>query len=247
MPGEYEEKSRFAQDSVFGRKMAELKGTRAKSTPPKVQPSSAWQELSFGQTPAVSPDKSALFSTQQPSGSATPVLIPKSEEEIERLALFDGLTDFYNLRTFTRQLSYELKRGMRYKRPVALCVITIDGFENAARQYGDKIAEHLLKEVASEARHAIRDVDIPARYSASELAIVFPETNASGATVVAERIRKKVGAKVINIGTQSLAITLSLGVAAFPTHAREPKDLVQRAFQALELARQRGGDRLCIL
>ncbi|MBI4533973.1 MAG: GGDEF domain-containing protein, partial [Candidatus Melainabacteria bacterium] len=119
--------------------------------------------------------------------------------------------------------------------------------EDAVRQYGNQVAEHILREVASETRLSTRDVDIPARYSNSELAVVFPETNASGATVVAERIRKKVGAKVINIGSQSVTVTLSLGIAAFPTHAREPKDLVQRALQALELAKQRGGDRLCIL
>src|ERR1700722_11815079 len=57
-------------------------------------------------------------------------------EEIERLALLDTLTELYNSRTFLKEMKDELKRAKRYKRPVALCMISIDGFKDISRQYG---------------------------------------------------------------------------------------------------------------
>jgi len=98
------------------------------------------------------------------------------------------LTDLYNSRTFIKEMKDELKRAKRYKRPVALCMVTIDGFKDISRQYGALTSDAVLKVMGNVLRGAIRDVDIPARYSAEEFAIIFPETNASGASIVAERI-----------------------------------------------------------
>ncbi|CAN5354784.1 hypothetical protein BH10CYA1_BH10CYA1_32830 [soil metagenome] len=168
-------------------------------------------------------------------------------EEIERLALLDTLTDLYNSRTFIKEMKDELKRAKRYKRPVALCMVTIDGFKEISRQYGALTSDAVLKVMGNVLRGAIRDVDIPARYSADEFAIIFPETNASGASIVAERIRQRIGTQTITHNWHNVKVTASVGLAAFPAHAREHDELLARGIEAMESASQRGGDRVCTI
>jgi len=103
----------------------------------------------------------------------------------------------------------------------------------------------VLKVIGTVLQGAVRDVDIPARYSAEEFAIIFPETNSSGAQIVAERIRQRIGSQAITHNWHNLKVTASVGLAAFPAHAREHDELVARSIQALEMAMQRGGDRVC--
>jgi len=166
-------------------------------------------------------------------------------EEIERLALLDTLTELYNSRTFLKEIKEELKRAKRYKRPVALCMVTVDNFKDISRQYGALTSDAVLKVLGTVLQGAVRDVDIPARYSAEEFAIIFPETNSSGAQIVAERIRQRIGSQAITHNWHNLKVTASVGLAAFPAHAREHDELVARSIQALEMAMQRGGDRVC--
>lgn len=231
MAGNYDEQSRFASNSPFGSKLADLRSGVQRPASSKPAPVSAWEGL--------------INQAASNASSVQPVGARQTDDDIEKLALFDSLTGLYNSRSLMRFLTYELKRGMRYKRPVALLMISIDWFENIYRQYGDIACDHIRKVVADELKGTVRDVDFPARYSAREFVALLPETNANGATVVAERLRKRVAGKTINVGPESLRVTISMGIAAFPAHGREPAELVTRALQALELAVQRGGDRHC--
>ncbi|MBI1269596.1 diguanylate cyclase [bacterium] len=181
--------------------------------------------------------RSLLTSTEQS-------LAAVKGEEIERLALLDSLTDLYNHRTFTKEIKDELKRAKRYKRPVALCMVAIDGFKDVVKQYGALTSDAVIKVVADVLKGAIRDVDIPARYSAEEFALIFPETNASGAAIVAERIRQRVATQSITHNWHNLKVTASVGLAAFPAHAREHDELIEKGIRALEIAMQKGGDRV---
>ncbi len=57
-------------------------------------------------------------------------------DDLERLALLDTLTELYNSRTLVKELKDELKRAKRYKRPVSLCMVSIDGFKTSAANMG---------------------------------------------------------------------------------------------------------------
>jgi diguanylate cyclase (GGDEF)-like protein len=124
-------------------------------------------------------------------------------------------------------------------------MISIDAFRDITRQYGALTSDEVLKSMGDLLRGAVRDVDIPARYSGEEFAIIFPETNASGAGIVAERIRQRVSNQSITHNWHNLKVTASVGLASFPAHARESEELIAKSIQALELAIQRGGDRVC--
>ena len=163
-------------------------------------------------------------------------------EDIEKLALLDSLTELYNSRTFLKEMKDELKRAKRYKRPVSLCMVSVDGFRDITRSYGALTSDAVLKVIGGVLKGAIRDVDIPSRFSSDEFAIILPETNASGAAIVAERIRSRVANHGITHNWHNLKVTTSVGLAAFPTHAREHDELLSRTVQALEQAVQKGGD-----
>ncbi len=169
------------------------------------------------------------------------------DKEAERLALLDSLTELYNSRTFQKEIKDEVVRARRYKRPVSLCMLTIDDFKDISRQYGALMSDHVLKMAAQCVRSAMRDVDIPARYTADEFAVILPETNGANALVVAERIRQRIGNQSVAFNVKELKLTASLGVATFPTQARECEELIARCSQALELALERGGDCVCVV
>ncbi len=165
-------------------------------------------------------------------------------EDIERLALLDGLTELYNYRTFLKELKAELGRAARYKHGVALCLLSIDDFDAVTDQYGHLTGDAVLKVVANVLRGAVREVDIPAKYGVHQFCVVLPQTHAAGASLLAERIRQRIGNQAITHNWQSFSVTASLGVAAFPTHATEYDHLIGRATEALDFAWARGGDRV---
>lgn len=170
-----------------------------------------------------------------------------SEEKLahyEKATLIDKTTGIYNHKAFMRKLEYEIKRAKRYKRPVSLLVMEIDGLETYGRQYGSMIVEDMLKSATSICQKAIRDVDIPGRCKESRLAIIFPETYSSRAVVVGERIRERLKTQPINDELKYLRVTTSVGVVSFPTHARDENDLMFKALEFLQAAQKEGGDRV---
>lgn len=172
------------------------------------------------------------------------VLTEEKLDEIEKLTLIDSLTELYNPRTFMKKLEYELRRAKRYKRPLSLLIMSIDGLEQLGRQHGALLIDDTLKAAANIIRGAIRDVDVPARSSHNQLAIVFPETYSSRALVVGERIREKLKTTAINDELRHIRVTASIGVVSFPTHARNEHDLMGKALEFLEKAESEGGDRV---
>lgn len=165
-------------------------------------------------------------------------------EDIERLALLDGLTELYNYKTFLKELKAELGRSARYKHAVALILMSIDDFEAVTAQYGVLTGDAVLKVVANVLRGAVREVDIPAKYAENQFCVILPQTHAAGAALLAERIRQRIGNQAITHNWQSFSVTASLGVASFPAHGEEYDFLIARASEALEYAIARGGDRV---
>jgi len=165
-------------------------------------------------------------------------------EDIEKLALLDSMTELYNHRTFLKELKAELNRAKRYGHHVALCMIGIDGMDGIRAHYGTLTVDAVAKVAANVIRETIREVDIAARYSNNEFVLVLPQTNAAGAALTAERLRVRCGNQAINHNWQTFSVTASVGVATFPQNASNYDELIARAWEALDYARARGGDRV---
>ncbi|HMP52225.1 MAG TPA: diguanylate cyclase, partial [Candidatus Melainabacteria bacterium] len=113
-------------------------------------------------------------------------------KEMERITLLDRTTELYNHSTIMRILGDEFKRSRRYKHDCTVLMLLIDGLYGIQQSAGAEVSDNILKGVADFVMKEVRDVDIPARYSAEQLLVVCPETNADGVAVLAERLRSKI-------------------------------------------------------
>jgi diguanylate cyclase (GGDEF)-like protein len=165
-------------------------------------------------------------------------------EEYEKASLLDKVTGLYNSRSFKKKLHYELKRAKRYKRPLSLLLLSVDRMDEIRRQYGLLAQDEVMKAAADIIKQAIRDVDVACRPAPDQLAVIFPETYSSRAIVVSDRVREKLKSSPVSADLRGLAVTGSIGVVSFPTHARDGVDLLNLAIDYMQVARKEGGDQV---
>ncbi len=163
-------------------------------------------------------------------------------EQVERLAITDGLTGVYNRRYFNSRLDTELQRSLRFAHPVSLIILDIDFFKSVNDVLGHLGGDTVLKQLAALLREKVRKVDIVARYGGEEFAIILPETTAANAAYVAEKIRSWIEEYPFTDQERlpHRNITSSLGVASFPEHARSLEELISHADESLYRAKQAG-------
>jgi len=159
--------------------------------------------------------------------------------ETKKLSLTDPLTQLSNRRSFDIFIDAEIKRAERYRRTFVAMMIDFDNFKNYNDRYGHTAGDIVLQKLSKIMKDIIRDVDFLCRYGGDEFVAILPETDASYALDVAERMRKKIAAQKIQP-----KITLSIGIASFPHDARDKSRLIDLADQACYEAKQRGGNRV---
>jgi diguanylate cyclase (GGDEF)-like protein len=164
----------------------------------------------------------------------------KKNEELERLSITDGLTGLANHRFLMQRLKEEGARSQRTDRAFSVLMADVDHFKEYNDTFGHPAGDAVLKKVAAILRECTRAVDCAARYGGEEFAIVMPETPATGALQVAERIRARVAAEEF----PGRRITLSIGVAEFPQDAEAPQAVMAVADRALYQAKRGGRDRV---
>jgi len=165
------------------------------------------------------------------------------EETLQR-ARFDALTGLANHGHFWATLETELERGRRYGRELALVLLDVDHFKTFNDRYGHVRGDEALAGVARTLRACSRVHDLGARYGGEEFGVLLPETRAAGGCAFAEKIRQSLAAQAF-AGAPPGALTVSVGVAAFPEHAREARGLVERADAELFRAKHGGRNRVC--
>ncbi|HEY9776982.1 MAG TPA: diguanylate cyclase [Planktothrix sp.] len=159
---------------------------------------------------------------------------------VQRQATIDGLTQLFNHRTGQEKLAEQLRLAERYQRNISIMMLDVDHFKSINDTYGHPVGDTVLRSVARIVKRDCRDVDLPIRYGGEEFLIVLPEVNQEGAVVVAERIRKNLGAEVIEHENVKLSVTASFGVASFPEDASNQKALLDLADKALYLSKRLG-------
>ncbi len=179
----------------------------------------------------------------------------ESQANLLQKANTDGLTGLTNHRNFHEKLDHELKRALRYSRPLSLIMIDLDGFKAINDNLGHPAGDTILRCFSRILREEIRDTDIAARYGGDEFAVILPETEVEEATGIAERIRAAVDqgrawCEELPTDTEDemsaeWKITLSVGVAEYPTHARQKDALVSAADIAMYHAKHLSQNAVC--
>ncbi len=175
-------------------------------------------------------------------------LLKKANEELERLATFDWLTQIPNRRCFDEYLFQEWRRMSREEKPLSLIFCDVDYFKLYNDHYGHQEGDDCLQQVAQALRRAIkRPGDLVARYGGEEFAVILPNTEGKNAVIIAETIREEIKKlKIIHAYSNvSEYVTLSLGVSCLiPSQNYSPEPLVTFADQALYEAKKQGRDRV---
>ena len=174
------------------------------------------------------------------------------EERLRRAETTDPLTGLPNHRLFHDRLHEEYLRCERYGTPLSLMFADLDHFRDINTTYGHKVGDGFLQGVAAFLANAVRKVDLVARYSGEQFALLLPEADASRAIQAAERLRALTSGFIYKEASGSgsyqplIKTTLSFGVASTP-HAdvRSRHDLVEKAQEALRQAQGEGRNRVC--
>jgi diguanylate cyclase (GGDEF)-like protein len=173
--------------------------------------------------------------------------INTARDRLAALAIQDELTGLYNYRYLQTRLAEEFKRAERYREPLSCLMIDVDYFKRVNDRHGHDAGDEALREVSVRLLKAVREVDVVARYGGEEFLLMLPSTNFSGALSVAERIWSAVGKEPFVLGSAREHITVSLGVAVYPSHEIKSKDqLLKAADKALYQAKHAGRDRICV-
>ncbi len=168
----------------------------------------------------------------------------KSKEQLQQLALTDPLTQLGNRAVFDTSIKHATACMHRAGSPYSLLMIDLDHFKKFNDNYGHQAGDTVIRNVANAIKTSARDADICCRYGGEEFAVILPDTSASNAQVLAERIHQQV-AKVSNhqaIG--QMAITVSIGIScADADRISHPKQLIEEADRALYQAKDNGRNR----
>ncbi len=161
--------------------------------------------------------------------------------QLANQAAHDPLTGLLNHGSLAIRLEQAFAAAERYGRPLSYLMLDLDQLKEVNDTLGHESGDQALQRVAQAILQAMRKSDVAARYGGDEFAILLPDTDAYGAFVEAERIRRAV--EQIRLSQQHL-VSVSVGTATYPAPStRTKEELIRQADQALYLAKAAGRNR----
>ncbi len=143
--------------------------------------------------------------------------LERERDELARRSMTDSLTGLFNTAFIVDRCDQEVGRAKRYDQPVACLLIDIDNFKTVNDNFGHPVGNEVLRGLAQMLREGIRGSDMLGRYGGEEFLVVLPQTDRAGAVALAERLRQTVESHVFKVGLAAVKVTVSIGVAAFPS------------------------------
>ena len=197
---------------------------------------------------AISIENAKLYASLEQKVAARTAELAQANEELNRLATLDALTQVANRRSFDAFLDNEWHRQLRDRTPLALIMIDIDFFKRYNDHFGHQGGDACLVSVARALAQTVRRAgDFVARYGGEEFAAILPNTDLDGAAAVAEALRVAVDElKLPHPASEcGSCVTLSLGVASWiPQSGQSASALLAAADEALYSAKRNGRARV---
>ena len=167
------------------------------------------------------------------------------QQSIE-MAITDPLTTLYNRRYMETHLGSLVEQSASRGKPLTALVLDIDYFKSVNDTYGHDAGDDVLREFAVRVRKSIRGIDLACRFGGEEFVIIMPETDMAVATIVAERLRRRIASEPFPIqqGSKLIEVTISIGIATLDTADDNAATILKRADQALYRAKRDGRNRV---
>jgi len=163
-------------------------------------------------------------------------------DRLKQLAYVDGLTGIHNRRFFEMRIVEELERAGRFQGRMSAIMVDIDHFKKLNDEFGHLLGDETLRLVATILKQQLRKMDMVCRYGGDEFAILVPETTGENAIRVAEKLRRHV--ETHPFPGVPRPVTISCGVADYPSHGMTRDEVVAAADTALYTAKQAGRNRV---
>ncbi len=173
-----------------------------------------------------------------------------NREHLVVAGLTDALTGLHNRRYLDRRLEEEVTRALRYQHPLSCLFIDADHFKRVNDTHGHGSGDSVLREIALRVKECLRASDIATRFGGEEFALLLPQTDATEACTLAERIRQRIQDKPIAVhGGESVEVTVSIGVAPMRFEQNNSveavsKTLLDEADRSLYIAKASGRNRV---
>jgi diguanylate cyclase (GGDEF)-like protein len=178
-------------------------------------------------------------------------LLQRSVRHAQLLAAsrIDSKTGLLNAGTWEREAASEVARAVRTRTPLALVLIDVDHFKLVNDLHGHLVGDKALRAIARTFKIFLRDYDLAGRFGGEEFALLLPQTSATDARQIAERVRVHIAEMPITVsdepGAETLQVTVSIGVAALGTTwerttGSQLTDLLAGADRALYQAKNAG-------
>jgi diguanylate cyclase (GGDEF)-like protein len=162
---------------------------------------------------------------------------------LREMSLTDELTEVGNRRNFDMRIREEINRSTRFGHAFSLLLLDIDAFKRFNDDFGHVQGDAALRALGSLMRSISREGDVPCRIGGEEFAFILPETAKGDAALFAERIRRGVEGGIM-APDGSRALTVSIGLAAFPDDGKSQEDLLRAADEALYESKREGRNRV---
>jgi diguanylate cyclase (GGDEF)-like protein len=165
--------------------------------------------------------------------------------ELERQSLRDPLTNAFNRRFFHQALSDVFEAPDQ--QPGCLALLDIDHFKAINDTFGHEVGDITLKELVDAVTETFRNNDVLCRLGGDEFALILPGLTPPLAVERLDLLRRRLaGLRPGEPSRGPVGFRLSVGVAAYPQHGREPSELLRSADQALYHAKREGRDRVMV-
>jgi diguanylate cyclase (GGDEF)-like protein len=209
-----------------------------------------------------------IFATALPPGPVEPVTVAKvginltalvllayvatviareqrvARDAAVRLSTVDPLTSLYNRTYFFAAVDREIARSLRTDRGFCVLMMDLDELKTINDRYGHYFGDQVIRGVGDVISSGVRKIDTAARYGGDEFVVLLPETDPTGAWVLAEKVRIGVNELEISVAGTDIPASISVGVVNFPDDGRTADALLISADQAMYASKRAGKNRV---
>ena len=171
----------------------------------------------------------------------------RARDAAVRLSTVDPLTGLFNRTFFFAAVDREIARSLRSNRGFCLLMMDLDELKMINDRYGHYFGDQVLRGVGEVIRSGVRKIDTAARYGGDEFVVLLPETDPTGAWVLAEKVRIGVTELDVKVAGADIPASISVGVVNFPDDGQTADQLMISADQAMYASKRGGKNRVMSL